>query len=101
MPFILIWLKIKTNFIKLILNTFISIKGPIILQDCPILSPSEPDQLIQVISSLRVAPSVKDERVYVIATKSLLQERKWWTIMNEDFPPWKMICNSLERLQLI
>ena len=27
-------------------------------------------------SSLRVAPSIKDERVYAIATKSLLQERK-------------------------
>ena len=49
MSFILIWLKIKTNLIKLALNTFISTKGPIILQNCPILSPSEPDQLIQVI----------------------------------------------------
>ena len=38
----------KTNLIKLVLNTFISIKGPIILQNCPILSPSEPDQLIQL-----------------------------------------------------
>ena len=27
---------------------FISIKGPIILQNCPILSPSEPDQLFQL-----------------------------------------------------
>ena len=45
MPFILIWLKIKTNLIKLILDTFISIT--IILQDCPILSPSEPDQVIR------------------------------------------------------
>ena len=44
MPFILIWLKIKTNLIKLVLNTVISIKGPIVLQNCPILSPSEPDQ---------------------------------------------------------
>ena len=43
MPFILIWLKIKTNLIKLVLNTFISIKGPIILQNCPILSLCEPD----------------------------------------------------------
>ena len=30
-PFILIWLTIKTNLIKLVLSTFISIKGPIIL----------------------------------------------------------------------
>ena len=52
MPLLLIWLKIKTNLIKLILNTFISIKGPIILQNCPILSPSEPDQLIQVIKRI-------------------------------------------------
>ena len=51
MPFILIWLKIKTNLIKLVLNTFISIKGPIFLQNCPILSLSEPDQLIQVIKT--------------------------------------------------
>ena len=36
--------KDKKNLIKLVLNTFISIKGPIILQNCPILSPSEPDQ---------------------------------------------------------
>ena len=49
MPFILIGLKIKTNLIKLVLNTFISIKGPIVLQNCPILSPSEPDHFIQVI----------------------------------------------------
>ena len=27
------------------LNTFISIKGPTVLQNCPILSPSDPDQL--------------------------------------------------------
>ena len=52
MPFILIWLKIKTNLIKLVLNTFISIKGSIILQKCPILFPSEPDQLIQVIRKI-------------------------------------------------
>ena len=49
MQFILTWLNIKTNLIKLVLNTFVSIKGPIVLQSCPILSPSEPDQLIQVI----------------------------------------------------
>ena len=45
MPFILIWSKIKTILIKLVLNTFISVKGLIIFQNCPVLSPSEPDQL--------------------------------------------------------
>ena len=35
------------------------------------------NDLIYRNNSLRVAPSVKDERVYAIATKSLLQERKW------------------------
>ena len=69
------WLKIKTNLIKLVLNTFISIKGPIILQNCPILSPSEPDQLIQVIRGIwtpsdsprfysRLAPARRPSRFY-------------------------------------
>ena len=49
MPFILIWSKIKTTLIKLVLNTFISVKGLIILQNWPVLSPSEPDQLIRMI----------------------------------------------------
>ena len=35
------------------------------------------------LDSLRVAPSVRDERVYAVAGKSLLQERKWQTIMNK------------------
>ena len=44
--------KDKTNLIKLVLNTFIAIKRPINLQNCPIRSPSEPDQLIQVIGRI-------------------------------------------------
>ena len=50
MSFILIWLKMK----KILLGwywipLYMSINGPIILQNFPILSPSESDQLIQVI----------------------------------------------------
>ena len=54
MPFILIWLKIKTNLIKLVLNTFISIKGPIILGNCSVLSSSELDTLKLSVPVLKV-----------------------------------------------
>ena len=35
------------------------------------------------LDSLCVAPSVRDERVYAVVGKRLLQERKWQTIMNK------------------
>ena len=69
MPFILTWLKIKTNLIKLVLNTFISITGPIILQNCPILSPSEPDQLIQLSGNRGWPTSFQDSLRFGVNTE--------------------------------
>ena len=40
--------KDQNKFYYVGIEYFTSIKGPIILQNCPILSPSEPDQLIQL-----------------------------------------------------
>ena len=40
--------KNQNKFYYVGIEYFISIKGPIILQNYPILSPSEPDQLIQL-----------------------------------------------------
>ena len=44
--------KYQTN-LKLVFNTFISIKGPIIPQNYPILSPSQPGQCIYLINLFR------------------------------------------------
>ena len=72
MPFISIWLKIKTNLIKLVLNTFISIKGPIILQNCPILSPSEPDQLsLQLNDAIHGLQFYSNSLIHILSLSNL------------------------------
>ena len=87
--------------LKLPLNAFISIKGPIILHNCPFLSPCEPDQLIQLSenrgwptsfqNSLRFG--VNTELVNVFQGLHLFPRDSPWQIRWHDRDPRRITLN--------